>query len=246
MEGFVKIHRKIVDWEWYKDIPTRLLFEHLIYISNHKEKKWQGNVIERGSCVTSIASLSFQTGLTPQQVRTALKKLQSTNDITKLSNNKNTVIIITNYNKYQDVQQANQQTNNNQDNKQSTNNQQTNNKQITTNKNDKNDKNDNNDKNIKKVKHTFGTYKHVRLTQDEYIRLQHDFPYYQQLIEKLDEYLEINNKSYKNHNLVLRGWVLKWYKENHDYENFEQPLDNPVTDTNEFDDLLDQLKRGEL
>lgn len=47
MEGYITIHRKIVDWEWYKDIPTRVLFEHLLLTANWKDKKWH-----RYSCKT--------------------------------------------------------------------------------------------------------------------------------------------------------------------------------------------------
>lgn len=65
----------------------------------------------------------------------------------------------------------------------------------------------------KKVKHTHGIYKHVRLTDDEFERLQNDFPFYQDLIEILDEYIEVSGKSYKNHSIVLRKWVLDKYHE---------------------------------
>ena len=141
MSGFVKIHRKIVDWEWYTDINVKVLFLHCLLMANHKDNNWRGITIERGSFVTSYGKLADETGLSIQKVRTALKKLKSTGEITIKTTNKYTVISIKNYDLYQQKdaeQQAEQQTNN----KQITNKQQTNNKQITTNKNDKNDKND--------------------------------------------------------------------------------------------------------
>ena len=69
--GFVKIDRKITEWEWYKVVNTRALFEHLIYIANYEDKKWQGITIQRGQVVTSIKSLSDETGLTEQEVKTS-------------------------------------------------------------------------------------------------------------------------------------------------------------------------------
>ena len=51
------------------------------------------------------------------------------------------------------------------------------------------------------------------LTDDEFERLKKDFNFYDELIKKLDEYIETSGKRYKNHNLVLRGWVLNWYNE---------------------------------
>lgn len=145
-QGYIKLHRKIVDWEWYDDLNTFKLWIHLLLKVNHEDKKWRGELVKRGSCVSSYQSLSAETGLTVQQVRTSLNKLISTNDITKLSRTKNTLFIVTNYNMYQDGQQTDEQINNTQDNKQITSNQQTSNKQVTTNKNDKNIKNDKNEK----------------------------------------------------------------------------------------------------
>lgn len=68
-------------------------------------------------------------------------------------------------------------------------------------------------KKIKPQKHKHGEYKHVLLTDDEFERLKKDFNFYDELIKKLDEYIETSGKKYKNHNLVLRGWVLNWYNE---------------------------------
>ena len=32
----------MLDWEWYDDINTKVLFIHLLIKSNWKEKKWRG------------------------------------------------------------------------------------------------------------------------------------------------------------------------------------------------------------
>ena len=68
-------------------------------------------------------------------------------------------------------------------------------------------------KKIKPQKHKHGEFQHVLLTDDEFNRLKKDFDFYEELIKKLDEYIETSGKKYKNHNLVLRGWVLNWYNE---------------------------------
>lgn len=77
-EGFINLHRKILNWEWYTDIPVRILFEHLILIANWKRTKWHGIDILPGQIITSREHLASETGLSEQQVRTALKKLQKT------------------------------------------------------------------------------------------------------------------------------------------------------------------------
>ena len=159
--GFIKIYRQLTEWEWYSDVNVFKLFMHCLLKANHKDNKWQGITIEKGSFVTSYENLSKETGLTIQQVRTALNKLKSTSEITYKSTSQYSIISIKNWNMYQE--------DNTQINKQITNNQQTNNKQITTNKNDKNEKNEKNDKNIKKEKKEFDLFfKEYPLKIDEY------------------------------------------------------------------------------
>ena len=145
-QGWVKLHRSILEWEWYSDINTKILFLHLLLKSNHKDKKFQGITIKRGQVVTGLSNLSIETSLSVQRVRTSLSKLKSTNEITIETSSKGTVITIVNYDFYQitdDDQHSQQQTSN----KPSTNDQQTNNKRSTTNKNVKKYKNVKNDKN---------------------------------------------------------------------------------------------------
>lgn len=155
MEGWIKVHRKLVDWEWYNDINVKVVFLHLLLTANHKEKQWKGQTILRGQKLTSIEHLADDVGLTIQQTRTALKKLKSTHEITIKTTNKNTLITIEKFNNYQfEIDEDNKQ-NNKHFNNLITNNQQTNNKQITTNKNEKNDNNDNIKKEKNKKRKTF-------------------------------------------------------------------------------------------
>jgi hypothetical protein len=39
MSGWIKIHRSILEWEWYEDTNTFRLFMHLILKANHKDRK---------------------------------------------------------------------------------------------------------------------------------------------------------------------------------------------------------------
>lgn len=133
MDGWISLHRQFVKWEWYDDNNTKSLFLHLLLRANHKQNKWRGVTIPKGSLVTGRKKLSIETGLSEQQIRTSLNKLKSTNEITIKTTNLNSLISITNWNKYQ--------TNNQPSNQQITNDQPTNNQQITTNNNDNNDNN---------------------------------------------------------------------------------------------------------
>lgn len=130
--GWLKIHYSLLDWEWYDDLPTRVLFQHLLLRANYADAVWHGIEIKRGQILTSRATLVKESGLTEQQVRTALKHLISTNEITTEVTNKYTVITICNYAVYQGEEiETNQQTNQ-QSNKQVTSNQPATNQQLTT------------------------------------------------------------------------------------------------------------------
>ena len=122
MEGWISLHRKFIDWEWYSDVNTMRVFLHLLLLANHKENKWKGITIERGQLVTSYNTLSENLDLSVQEIRTSFKKLKSTNEITTKTTNKYTIVTILKYNDYQDNQKENNSQTNTRINIQSTSN----------------------------------------------------------------------------------------------------------------------------
>lgn len=103
MSGYIKIDRKITEWEWYKNLNTKVVFFHCLLKANWKDGKFEGKIIKRGSFVTSIKKLSIEVCLTEDEVRTAIKHLISTGELTKQTTNKYSVITVSNYELYQDV-----------------------------------------------------------------------------------------------------------------------------------------------
>lgn len=99
--GFILLHRKMMDWEWYKKPKTAHLFRHCLFKANYTDKKWHDITIKRGQFITSRSKLAFETGLSEQEVRTALKNLISTNDLTSEPSPQNTIITVVNYDQYQ-------------------------------------------------------------------------------------------------------------------------------------------------
>ena len=121
--GFVKFDRKMTEWEWYRDVPTKVLFIHCIFRANWRTSQSKGTKISRGQFVTSLANLSEETGLSIQQTRTALEHLKLTNELTVETNSKGRIITVNNYNTYQEVTKpmaTQKQTGNKQTNKQLT------------------------------------------------------------------------------------------------------------------------------
>jgi hypothetical protein len=134
MSGWIKLHRSILDWEWYSDVNTSRLFTHLLLKANYKPKNWKGIPVEIGQTITSRETLSRETGLSIQQIRTSLNKLKSTSDITIESTSTYTVVTLAAYSLYQSMDELPtiKITSD------STNEQQTDNKPITTTKEVKN------------------------------------------------------------------------------------------------------------
>lgn len=144
--------------------------------------------------ITWTLSLAKETWLSIQQIRTALKKLKSTNEITIKSTNSFSIIKLTNWESYQ---WSNKQTN-----KRTTNEQQTSNKQATTNKNEKNNKEE------KEEKEIYRQFQHLTLYQEEFEKLNKNFSK-----EKIDTILDKIQNYKKNTNYVsLYLTALNWIK----------------------------------
>ena len=133
LSGYIKIHRKMLNWGWYDEPNVVAVFLHLLLISNYKTTEWRGIKILPGQCIIGRKALAKTLKLSEQQIRTALDKLESTHEINRKTTNKFTVVTIENWAKYQ--------LDENENNQQITNKQPTNNQQITTPKESKEIKN---------------------------------------------------------------------------------------------------------
>lgn len=140
-DGWLRIHYRFLQWEWYRDTNMVRLFIHFLLRANYKSMKYKGETIPRGSFVTSLDTLHRETELSPQQIRTCLKKLISTGEITERVTNKERIITVCKFKSYQNISELVNKQNNKQTNKRITDKQQTNNKQITTSKERKKERN---------------------------------------------------------------------------------------------------------
>lgn len=91
----------MLDWEWYGDSTTKDVLLHLILTANHRDGRWKGVDIKRGEVITGRKELSKILGFTERQIRTALTKLKSTNELTIKTTNRFSLIKV---NKYEDYQ----------------------------------------------------------------------------------------------------------------------------------------------
>ena len=214
--GWVKVYREFTEWEWYSNVNVSRVFFHLLLTANHKETRWQGQVILPGQKITSYENLAAETNLSVKKVRVALDKLKASGTVETKRTNRFTLISVVNWRKYQDEGFPD----GTQDDKPMAIKGQTEGKQRATNKNEKNDKNEKNiviasveDKQAvpaKPQKHRFGEHKNVLLTDDEVEKLKAKFgSSYTEFLDKFSNGLALKGYKYKSHYLRM----LKWFKD---------------------------------
>lgn len=103
-EGWIKLHRKITEWEWYKSPSVRCIFIHLLLTANTKDKRYKGHVIKRGQRLTSANILAEENGMCQRTVVSVLKKLQSTGEIKKERFMNGSLITVLRFDLYQDIE----------------------------------------------------------------------------------------------------------------------------------------------
>lgn len=196
-QGWITVHRKIRSWEWYTDVNTCHLFMHLLLSANHKDKKHQGVLIKKGQYKTGRIKLATETGLTEQQIRTCLKRLESTSEITIAKHNKFSIITITNWNEYQ--QKTKQSTS------EITSNQPATNQQLTTNNNVNNKNNANNIEDLPKWLPIDDWVAFKEMRQE--IKKPMSQLAESRMIKKLDR---LRNDGYDPSRLLDRSMINKW------------------------------------
>lgn len=145
-EGYVKLYRKLLDWEWYDNQNTKSLFFHCLLKANFRQSKWRGQIIPRGAFITSLGNLSKEMGLSVREIRTALNNLKSTSNLTSKTTNKYTLIKVENWALYQSDEIISDKQNDKQLDNQKTNKRQASDKQTTTDEECKERKNVKNEK----------------------------------------------------------------------------------------------------
>ena len=95
--------RKLLDWEWYTDPNTFMLFVHCLLKANWRDSMFMGHLVRRGDFATSLGSLANATGLSIKQVRTALSHLRMSGELADRREGNYRVITVVHYDQYQDM-----------------------------------------------------------------------------------------------------------------------------------------------
>ena len=200
---YIKIFYSLLDWEWISYPNTLSVFIHLLLNANRKPRKFGNGEIKVGEVLASYSFLAEQTGLSIQQVRTAIDHLISTNDIThRLINNTN-VFTIVSFNKWQS---GNMNSNNSStteqhpDNNTITSEQQPYNNLSTTPIYCKNEEIEDNGimKECEEIPHAHGRLGNVFLTEKEYKQFVSDYPLIaEKVIDELSVKIATGDGRYK-------------------------------------------------
>ena len=75
MDGWIKLHRRLLSWEWHKDANTLSVFVHLLLLAAHQPHEVDGITLQAGQVLASRANLCQLTGITDKRVRNALQRL---------------------------------------------------------------------------------------------------------------------------------------------------------------------------
>ena len=99
--GYIKLSHKLLDWEWYDNTNVKVLFIHCLLKANYKPGSWHGIHYEAGQFITSLSTLSKETGQTIRMVRDNLDKLKMTGELTSTILPKGRLITVNNWSLYQ-------------------------------------------------------------------------------------------------------------------------------------------------
>lgn len=210
--GWIKLHRKMLDNPIImKDAEYLAVWMYLLLNATHAEYpalfKGKKIMLQPGQLITGRKSIAEELSVNESKVRRIMDAFENDQQIDRQRSNKNTLVSLKNWDKYQIFDLQNDQ--------QSTNNRPTTDQQPTTNNNDNNIKNERNNiisdsaepKPPKKVKHKYGEYKNVLLTDEELEKLKNEYPDYLDRIERLSSYVESTGRKYKSHYATIRNWA---------------------------------------
>lgn len=99
-EGFIKLSRALLEWDWRDEPKTAYLYIVMLMLANHEDSLWRGEKLRRGQLLTGRRQLAIACGLTEDEVRTALAHLKKTGHVIVTPRSKYSIITLTRYDEH--------------------------------------------------------------------------------------------------------------------------------------------------
>ena len=105
MKGWIKIHRRLINWQHYGNPNVSRVFLHLILTANYEDGKTdKGIEVKRGQLVVSLNGLADTLGISVAAIRHALKTLQQSGEVKILTYDRRfTIVTVSEYSTFQGV-----------------------------------------------------------------------------------------------------------------------------------------------
>jgi len=94
IQGYIKLNRSILNWQWYDKPNVRAVYFHLLLTAQYSDHEWQGVKLKCGQTICSYNGLSKALGISVQEVRTAIKHLEESKEITLRATNRFSIVTI--------------------------------------------------------------------------------------------------------------------------------------------------------
>lgn len=99
--GWMKLHRRFLDWEWFGCAEMVQLFTWLLLSASDKDVHYRGVALRRGQVLVSQRNLAKRLHMSHKQMRVCISRLQMTGEITTQTAHLYTIVTICNYDVYQ-------------------------------------------------------------------------------------------------------------------------------------------------
>lgn len=106
MEGWIKLHSKIREWQHYSEPTVLVVFIDILLSANYKQTYFRGYPIKKGQSFISVESIMEHTLLSRATVLRAIKKLVESGEIKREKKQSWTLTTITKFSKYQAVEDS--------------------------------------------------------------------------------------------------------------------------------------------
>ena len=101
--SWIKLPRSFTKWKWYKNANIFQTYMFLLLNANIEDEELSSFILRRGEICAPLSYIANSTGLSLQNVRTCLAKLQSSNDIQIKKMSHGRIIIVLDFNKFQPI-----------------------------------------------------------------------------------------------------------------------------------------------